>query len=73
MSTIINRITSMSCDMLAGVTTFTVQVVEDLGIATRTKDTITMSIEGRFNAIDMSAQTAVDEFVRQHAAALGLA
>lgn len=71
--TIKNQIMSMSSDMLNNKTTFTIQITEDLGIAVRTKDTLRIAIDGKFNAIDQLAQDAVDAFIAAHAVALGLA
>jgi hypothetical protein len=66
-----NKIVSMSSDLMNSVTTLNVQIVEDMGFATRIKDTIVIRLEQKFTGIG-EAQSAVDDFVALHAAELGL-
>lgn len=67
---VINR---MSVDMLNGVTTFGVNVTEDLGVAVAQRGTFEIRIEQKFETIGPEAQAAVEAFMAEHAVALGLA
>ena len=67
---VINR---MSVDMLNGVTTFGVNVTEDLGVAVAQRGTFEIRIEQKFETIGPEAQAAVEAFMAEHTVALGLA
>lgn len=67
------RITSMSTDLLNARTVFAVDVLEDLGVATRVRDRFTITLEEKFTILDENTQKAVDDYMTAHASALGLA
>lgn len=62
----------MQVDMLNDRTIFSVEIIEDIGIATRVRDTLTITLERKFTGIDASAIEALEEFLKAHESALGL-
>lgn len=62
----------MQVDMLNDRTIFSVEIIEDIGIATRVRDTLTITLERKFTGIDASAIEALEEFIKTHKSALGL-
>lgn len=73
MSTKVNTISRMAVDNLNGVTSFSVTVTEDLGVAIASRGTFEIRINEKFEGINDDAQKAVDAFMAEHATALGLA
>jgi len=66
------RIRSMHSNVLAGQTTVEVEILEDLGVATRIKDRLSIELKGKYTGIDETLIAAVDAYVAEHAVALGL-
>lgn len=68
----VNTIIRMAVDNLNGVTTFGVSVTEDIGVAIAQRGVFEIRIDAKFEGINAEAQAAVDAFMAEHAAALGL-
>lgn len=66
------RIISMSADLLNSRTVFTVEVLEDLGIAVRVRDRLNITLQKKFTAIDDATQKEVTDYLMANAAVLGL-
>ncbi len=69
----VNTIIRMAVDNLNGVTTFGVSVTEDIGVAIAQRGVFEIRIDAKFEGINAEAQAAVDAFMAEHSAALGLA
>lgn len=69
----VNTIVRMAVDNLNGVTTFGVSVTEDIGVAIAQRGVFEIRIDAKFEGINAEAQAAVDAFMTEHAAALGIA
>lgn len=69
----VNTIIRMAVDNLNGVTTFGVSVTEDIGVAIAQRGVFEIRIDAKFEGINAEAQAAVDAFMAEHAAAMGLA
>lgn len=68
-----NEIRSFSCDYLNNQTTVGVTITADNGNFKRAVQTITFTLTGKFTTLTPEFQEAVDAFVTQHAADLGIA